>query len=347
MIYFSKMKVVHSPEQLLQTFKNQLETKEFGEIEIRVSPQSGKFQEIRVEAQNQKIHFPVQLDLYPSRKVLEKTPENEARPFLLAVHIPEDLAQDYRRHGINHADLNGRLYIKSPYVLLDREPRRKEFRGPVTEADWFSLKSSRLLRTLLSHPDRDWSQAELIESTRISGGLASRIVNAMHNEGFLSKLSTVRSRNPARYTVKESDRLLALWQQKDVWKKRVHIQEYSVLRGDLEEVARTVQDGLGEENLAFTQWFAANLRYPYTTPPVVSAYVRKERLPEIKFGRKVAVGGNLWLLYPEDEGVFFETRKVNGYRLVTDIQIYLDLLQVGQRGPEQAEALRVWEGFNR
>jgi len=103
---------------------------------------------------------------------------------------------------------------------------------------------------------------------------------------------------------------------------------------------------LGKENLVFTQWFAAHLRFPYTTPPLVSAYVRKERLPEIHFARKVTAGGNLWLIVPEDEGVFFEIQKEKGFRLVSDIQIYLDLLRVGQRGPEQAEALRNWEGFN-
>jgi hypothetical protein len=38
---------------------------------------------------------------------------------------------------------------------------------------------------------------------------------------------------------------------------------------------------------------------------------------------------------------------VAGYPLVSDVQIYLDLLQVEGRGPEQAKALRNWEGFAR
>lgn len=82
-------------------------------------------------------------------------------------------------------------------------------------------------------------------------------------------------------------------------------------------------------------------------PPVVSAYVKADRLPGDLPWRRVNGGGNLWLVVPEDDGVFFETREVQGFHLATDVQIYLDLLQVGQRGPDQAEELRNWDGFAR
>jgi hypothetical protein len=48
---------------------------------------------------------------------------------------------------------------------------------------------------------------------------------------------------------------------------------------------------------------------------------------------------------PRDEGVFQTVRHVDGVPIVCDVQIYLDLLQVGLRGPDQAKALREWEGF--
>ncbi len=48
-----------------------------------------------------------------------------------------------------------------------------------------------------------------------------------------------------------------------------------------------------------------------------------------------------------DEGVFLEIQNVSGLPLVSDAQIYLDLLKTGLRGPDQAEALRNWEGFCR
>ena len=111
------------------------------------------------------------------------------------------------------------------------------------------------------------------------------------------------------------------------------------------ELAGTARNELGVENVFFTQWFAAHLRHPHTTPPLVSAYLKKAPPPGITWARQVDNGGNLWLITPTDEGVFQETQTSAGFNLVSDIQIYLDLLPVEQRGPEQAQALREWEGF--
>jgi hypothetical protein len=72
----------------------------------------------------------------------------------------------------------------------------------------------------------------------------------------------------------------------------------------------------------FTQWFAAGLR-------------------------EVPNGGAVWVIVPRDRGVFQATQTVSEFELVCDAQIYLDLLKVGLRGPDQAQALRQWEGFRR
>ena len=48
---------------------------------------------------------------------------------------------------------------------------------------------------------------------------------------------------------------------------------------------------------------------------------------------------------PKDEGVFHPAQTVRGFELVSDVQIYLDLLRSGLRGEEQAEELRRWPDF--
>jgi hypothetical protein len=63
--------------------------------------------------------------------------------------------------------------------------------------------------------------------------------------------------------------------------------------------------------------------------------------------RRVNEAGKVWLFVPTDEGVFLETQTVRDLPLVTDAQIYLDLLGTGLRGPDAADALRHWEGFCR
>jgi hypothetical protein len=99
-----------------------------------------------------------------------------------------------------------------------------------------------------------------------------------------------------------------------------------------------------------TQWFAANLRFPYTVPPVLSLYRRQfpsdEELSRLDL-REFTDGGKIWILAPRDPGVFQTVRRIQEFPLVCDAQIYLDLLQVGLRGPDQAKALREWKGFCR
>jgi hypothetical protein len=48
---------------------------------------------------------------------------------------------------------------------------------------------------------------------------------------------------------------------------------------------------------------------------------------------------------PKDEGVFQPAQTVHGFHLVSDVQIYIDLLNAGQRSDEQAGELRKWPDF--
>ncbi|MGD0206765.1 MAG: hypothetical protein ABSC89_04065 [Verrucomicrobiota bacterium] len=266
---------------------------------------------------------------------------------LVCPHIPNLLAEDLKREGINHADLNGRLFIQTPWFLLDREPKSTRYRNQISEVKLFTLKTSRIIRALLSHRDEVWTQENLAKRTKVSRALVSLSLADLIKEEYVTQISGGNRHQAATYRLNDFDRLLDAWRAKDHWHKRVSFQQYSLLTNDVLEIARTVQGGLGEDKAFFTQWFAAHLRHPYTTPPLVSAYVTLKRLLEIPVGRKVTTGGNLWLILPQDEGVFFETQQVEGFNLVSDIQIYLDLLQVGQRGPDQAEELRKWKGFAR
>jgi len=56
-------------------------------------------------------------------------------------------------------------------------------------------------------------------------------------------------------------------------------------------------------------------------------------------------GGKIWIAIPRDDGVFRNIQLLPGLPLVSDAQIYLDLIHAGLRGPDQAKALRQWKGF--
>jgi len=150
--------------------------------------------------------------------------------------------------------------------------------------------------------------------------------------------------------VTNPEAILDAWAKSDDWEKRNITKHYSVVaQAEPFLQARKLDSILGNARPAFTQWVAASLRHPHTTSTIVTAYVpafpSKGLIENHFLAREVDEGGNLRLVVPKDEGVFHPAQEINGVRLVSDVQIYLDLLGAGQRGDEQAAELRKWPDF--
>jgi len=291
--------------------------------------------------------FAVEFKLTPTARDADQlATQSGRRPWLvIAPYLSDTLVAHFRERNLSCLDLNGRVWLRADGLLVDRAAReRSQVRPLQAPPDIFSPKSSRLPRALLAQPGRQWTQKQLVERTGLSGGLVSRLVRHLVDEGFVEE--TAR-----RFLLKRADALLDAWARQDDWAKRTTVRQYSLLETDLNEVVHKLQSAFPSGfRLLFTQWYAANSRHPYTIPPVVSAYVSEFADAQVERalnGRRVADGGKLWLIVPKDEGVFRETQSAAGLTLACDAQIYLDLLQVGLRGPEQAKALREWEGFGK
>lgn len=293
------------------------------------------------------VRFLVELKLRPTaRDVARLASSDTEEPILLvAPALPSAVVQHCREAGINCLDLNGRVWIKEEGVLVDRQPAgQPEVRPPTPRTDVFAPKSSRVPRTLLAHPSDEWRRIDLARQTGLSPAMITRIVDKLLADGILKEELW------GALVLDRADLLLDAWREADDWADRTTVQQYSLLETEPARIAELTPELLRGEAPVFTQWFAASLRHPYTPPPAVSAYVRA--LPGAlatagTSARPVDNGGNLWLIVPRDEGVFFETQEVGGFTLACDAQIYLDLLQVGLRGPDQAHALRECNSFMR
>ncbi|MHC1762870.1 MAG: hypothetical protein AB9869_01000 [Verrucomicrobiia bacterium] len=157
--------------------------------------------------------------------------------------------------------------------------------------------------------------------------------------------------DPTGFKVTRPHAILDSWvKQPNTWPKNAEIRDYSVLLNDPEELAAKLKEALPGQEAVFTQWFAAWLRHPYTETPIVTAYVKSfpedALIKEKLLGRRVSDGkGRLRLVLPKDQGALNPTQTVRGFQLVSDVQIYLDLLGAGLRGDEQAAELRKWSDF--
>jgi len=344
-IVLNKIKEISTTEELLGNLDKSGFSEEYRHFATMFEYSSDGSIDLRIESPQRQQLLKVRPVLHPSRKLL-RDPSDPGR-LLVCPSISELLAADLRREGIPHADLNGRLFVGASDFLLDRRPGVVAFRNPRSGPDPFSPKASRLVRALLSQRGAPRTQEELARQTGVSRAVVSQVLAQLVDGDYVERSAASGRKVPATYLLADFDRLLEAWGQADNWQKRTAVHQFSVLSNRPAEIAQKVADSLGTESIAFTQWFAAWLRRPHTIPPVVSAYVRQRRLLDIFPARKVSTGGNLWLIIPEDEGVFAEGKESQGFPLVGDVQTYLDLLPVGLRGPETAAEFKTWEGFAR
>jgi len=348
---FSKQADIRHESELVHHFSQLIEADP--DLRWQVPPDAptqGRLLWVELRLDDSTQRFKTVYSLKPSLPELEslladwKDPEP---PLLIAPELSPRVLELCHRKRLAAVDLNGRAYIRAAGILVDRRPLPgRDFRFQLEPRNVFVGKSARIIRTLLTDRDRTWSQSELVDCTKASSGLVSRIVQHLISQGFIEKKSA------REFHLKDPLELVDAWVKADDFNRRTTTARYTTFGGSPIDVARQLHTWAGEQSvpIAFTQWIAAWLRHPYTEPVVTSAYVA--RLPEAatleRLGlRPVTDAGNVWLLVPDDEGVFLEARSIEGLPLASDAQIYLDLQRTGLPRPDQGAALRNWEGFCR
>ncbi len=280
------------------------------------------------------------------KNYLAQLPPRTARlGVLLAPFISEESARICEDAGVGYADLAGNVRLVFDQIFIETRVAGNPFHETRSVKSVFNPKTVRVLRVLLQGPLRAWKVKELEKKAAVSLGLVSGV-----RQQLLAHEWAVEEDGGIRIT--KPERVLDAWTKADDWERRTTCHEYSVLAVDAVEVATQVHHFLKKQRIshAFTQWIAAHLRHPHTTPPVATVYV--DHFPDdadLKKGllaRRVESGGRLRLVKPNDEGVLNPLQTLNGLPLVGDVQIYLDLINAGQRGDEAAAELRHWPDFS-
>lgn len=263
---------------------------------------------------------------------------------LVAPFVSEQSAKLCSDAGIGYADLAGNARLAFDQIFIETRSPENPFREKRETRSLFAPRATRVLRVLLQGPLRAWKVTELAKSARVSLGWVSAVRQQLLGREWAAE-------EPKGLRVTKPAAVLEAWVKVDDWEKRTSVHEYSLLlSGSPLHLAEKLQDLLSDAPPVFTQWFAGWLRHPHTTPVVVTAYVKNfpdETLIKDKLlARRVSGGsGGLRLVVPKDEGVLHPSQAVRGFQLVSDVQIYLDLLRAGLRGEEQAQELRQWPDF--
>ena len=249
-----------------------------------------------------------------------------------------------RRHNVGCVDLVGNCYLEFNSVYIERivEEKPKPVRRIIKSL--FTPISSRIVRAMLEEPDRVWKLTELAQATGASLGQTYNVSEKLAAEGFVRKSAR------EGVTLTDPAGLLDTWRVEYDVRVLNEVQSFHSSERDPARVmagVRQAAERLGGK-YAFTLHAGASLIAPYVRFNDVHFYVGSD--PEVwadELGlHTVEFGGNVHLLRPYDEGVFYRLRSPQGIAVVGNIQLYLDLYKYPARGREQAEFLREKEiGF--
>jgi len=268
-----------------------------------------------------------------------------ALPLVAAPALAEPLRRELRELGINHADLQGNVYIWEPHlrVHVQGDPTRR-VRLPVRRSgraiNPFSKRASFLLRALLHGADRRWGVRELSAETGLSVGYTSDVAAELVRRGYAREAE-------GRLSLGDPVRALYDWANAYRWEQNAtyaYVTPYET--DELRSFLVDRFDGAGIE-FAFTLLAGADLVARHVVHGTTHVYVAPghlgralEIVGERLYGEPAEGGGSLQIAEPYyARSGFYGSRRIDGFPVVSSVQLFLDLVRYPLRGPEAAGML--------
>lgn len=260
--------------------------------------------------------------------------DTDSYGIIAAPYISDAGIQICKEAGIGCIDLAGNAFLSFGNLFIEKSGRPNIISVSRLSKSVFSPKSSRIPRVLLAHPSKRWHVEELSLEAGISIGLTSRVKQAL-----LAK-EWIKEENKRIYLLNPRV-VLDQWVKNYSYSKNKSFLFYSGLRDDQLETA--IKSECKKRNLryALTLFSGACKVAPFVRFMKFFSYVAGdiEEIAKSLQLKKVESGANVMLLQPYDGGVFYSIRDVNGIKVVSDIQLYLDLKSYRGRGEEAAQAI--------
>jgi DNA-binding MarR family transcriptional regulator len=154
--------------------------------------------------------------------VLPAAAEADA-PLLVVFHRSSaEARQDLRSHEISYAGADGRWFVTAPGLYVERDDRiRAPERRPTTiegPINPFGVRTSRVARWLLLHPDEAFGIVELARVVEVSRATVSRAVAALEDRTLVEAVVDPSNRRSKRVTVGRPGKLLDAWLRE--WERR-------------------------------------------------------------------------------------------------------------------------------
>lgn len=208
----------------------------------------------------------------------------------------------------------------------------------------FNDKASLVLRKMLGNPSKPWVAKDFMEDANIGYAWAARVLSQLRNKGYLKGIA--RGRN-ASSTLRNTEDLIQEWTQYYTFEQNRSFVYYSPDGNILPRIKRFFNETKYKEDYALTLHSGANLITNHVRQENIYFYLDPTHFEEISLElrkkldlKELKKGGNIYFINPYyKNSVFFGVQRIGGYRIVSNLQLYLDLYHFPQRGREHAAYL--------
>jgi hypothetical protein len=255
-----------------------------------------------------------------------------------ATFISEESKQICRENNIGFIDMAGNCLFKFDNIYINIEGRPNLYPNTRPLKTIFSTKSTRVLRVLLCNPKKEWYVKELAKESNISIGQTFNIKKRLLELEFIAEVEYGKR---AKIKLLNPELLLMEWSRNYDYQNNKVRNFYSLDNVGILE--KRFVEYFKEKNIpyGFTLTSGASRVAPFLRYRRIFSYIKDDigSIAKDLNLKEVPTGGNISLLEPYDEGVFYGLQDINGTMVVSDIQLYLDLQSYKERGEEAAKFL--------
>jgi len=261
----------------------------------------------------------------------------------IAPYISPEAAELCTKKNIGYTDLSGNCKLSFDGVYIEKKGNPNRYAEKRGLRSLYSPKAERILRTLMnvSIPgfkitERNWQVKHMAQDANVSLGHVSNVMKLLRDREWI-----LGDKNG--FVLKKPELLLAEWKDNYSFRRNEVRNFYSM--SDPARIEYALSDVCGKGNIKYglTCFSGAARLAPEVKYQRVMAYIGDnsdmEHIVSSLGLKEVSSGANVSLMIPYDEGVFYESRKMDGVIIVSPVQIYLDLTGFRGRGEEAAEAL--------
>lgn len=252
--------------------------------------------------------------------------------------VSEESKEICRENEIGFIDLAGNCFFNFDNVFLSVGGRPNPYPDTRPLKSIFSTISTRALRVLLCNPKKEWFVKDLAKESKISLGQCSLLKKRLLEYELVEELSKEKR---SKFQLAKPEELLNKWASNYSYKKNKIKNYYSL--DEIKTIEKKLVDYLESKQItyAFTLTSGASLVAPFLRYKRVFSYVFNDiEQMAIELGfKEVSSGQNVSLMEPYDDGIFYGLQEIGGVKIVSDVQLYLDLVSYKERGEEAARFL--------